>query len=190
MKHIILTLSLFLVTLASAKVEKGDSLIVSIKGVPAEEQAQINGKYRVGLDGNIHLPFLNRVPISAKGLSLSAVARRIENAYINAKVYTTPSISLESLRDQKKEIDGTETNTFITVSGSVAKPGPQRYHSKMTLIDVVSASSPTKFAAQNRVVLIRNGKTYRYDMKIPSHMTLKVYAKDQVILNEKKWTGR
>ncbi len=195
MKLLIL-LSLMLASFAQARIIKGDTLTITIKGVPEGEQGQINGQYEVSKSNQIFLPFLTNMPISTSGLSTSALARRIEAAYRNAQIYTTPTISIQSLNEQKElakirdKITTEEIQKFVTVSGQVGRSGPQPYRPGLRLIDVVSAAGPTTFAAQNRVELLRNGKIYIYDMKIPEHMVEKVYPNDQIILKEKKWNGR
>ena len=45
---ILLLLSLMLASFAHAKITKGDTLVVEIRGVPQAEQGQINGNYHSG----------------------------------------------------------------------------------------------------------------------------------------------
>lgn len=193
---LILLLTLLIASFAQAKIIKGDTLTITIKGVPQEEQVQINGQYEVSTANQIFLPYLTNVPISTSGLSTASLARRIEAAYRNAQIYTTPTISIQSLNvqnDLAKKRDKISTEAiqkFVTVSGQVGRSGPQPYRPGMTLIDVVAAASPTTFAAQNRVELLRNGKIYKYNMKVNSHMIEKVYPNDQIILKEKNWRGQ
>ena len=187
---LLLLLTIMITSLLQAKISKGDNLNISIKGVPTDEQTTINGTYPVSSSGKIHLPYVS--PISASGLSADALARRVEAAYKNAQIYTTPNISITSLKDVESERKKIEEGNqkFVTVSGQVGRSGPQAYRPGLRLIDVVSAAAPNEFAAQNRVELLRNGKTYKYDMKIPAHTVVKVYPNDQIKLNQKKWNGK
>ena len=189
---LLLLLSFLLASLAHAKITKGDTLAIAIRGVPQEEQAQINGSYQVSTDGKVHLPYLSNQAIYANGLTTASLARKIEAAYKNAKIYTTPSISIQSTGElAKKDMERTQDlQKFLTVSGQVGRPGPQQYRPGMKLIDVVSSAGPTTFAAQNRVELLRNGKVYKYDMKVPAHMVELVYPNDQITIKEKNWRGR
>jgi len=189
---ILLLITIALASFAHAAVTKGDNLQIAIKGVPQEEQVQINGNYQVSAGGKIHLPYLTNQPISASGLSTTALSRRIEAAYRNAQIYTTPTISIISLTDQRVEDQRITENIqkFVTISGQVGRPGPQPYRKGLKLIDVVSSAGPTTFAAQNRIELLRNGKIYIYNMKVPEHMVELVYPNDQITVNEKKWNGR
>ncbi len=197
---LILLITLMMASIGYAKVTKGDRLVVMIKGVPKEEQGQINGQYEVDKSGKLHLPYLSTTPITAVGLTPAAVARKIEVAYKKAEIYTDPNISVQSLNEverkkiaadakQKKQV-AEAIQKFLTVSGQVGRPGPQPYRPGLRIIDVVSQAGPTTFAAQNRVELLRNGKVYKYNMKNPQHMVEKVYPNDQITLKEKNVWGK
>ena len=185
-----LLLAIPLTSLVQASISTGDNLKINIKGVPDNEQITISGDYPVSSSGMIHLPYIP--PISASGLSADTLARRVEVAYKNAKIYTTPNISITSLKDQQAEIDKIQGDIqkFVTVTGQVGRSGPQEYRKGLRLIDVVSAAAPNEFAAQNRVELVRNGKLYKYDMKIPAHASVLVYHNDTITLQQKKWNGK
>ncbi len=189
---LILLLTMILASFAQAVINIGDTLTISIKGVPMEEQGQINGSYPVSKAGRIHLPYLSSNPINANGLTVAALARRIEVAYKSAQIYTTPTISIQSLNDQKREAKRTDEaiQKYFTISGQVGSPGPKPFRPNLRMIDVVSQAGPTTFAAQNRVELLRNGKIYKYNMKIPAHMLVKVYPNDQIFLKQKNWIGQ
>ena len=185
-----LILTFLLTSLIQASISKGDNLVIDIKGVPVEEQTTINGSYPVSSLGKIHLPHI--APISASGLSADVLARKVEAAYKNAQIYTTPNISITSRKDSEAEIKKiVESNQkFITVRGQVGRSGPQEYRPGLRLIDVVSAAAPNEFAAQNRVELVRNGTTYKYDMKNTAHASELVYHNDTVTLQQKNWRGK
>jgi polysaccharide export outer membrane protein len=177
---------------AQAIVNTGDTLQLAIKGVPMEEQGQINGEYPVSSAGKIYLPYLSENPITATGLTTAALARKIESAYKAAEIYTTPTISIQSLNEAKREdLKVTQAiQKFVNVSGQVSRPGQQPHRPNLTLIEVVSQAGPTTFAALRRVELLRNKKIYKYDMDIPAHMRVKVYPYDQITVQEKNWRGQ
>lgn len=190
MMKIKLLLIIMMTAHAHAAVKIGDVLSVSIKGVPTDEQGQVNGNYPVSTDGKIYLPYISS--IDASGSNTSAIARKIESAYKSARIYKSPTISIQSLSDSEKEKKkiSDEIQQFLTVSGTVGRPGPLPYRPGLKLIDVVSQSGPTVFAAQNRVELLRDGKITKYNMKIPAHMLVEVYPNDQITLKEKDWKGQ
>lgn len=188
---LLLLLTFMLTSLVHAKISKGEQLSIMIKGVPTDEQATVNGSYPVSTSGKIHLPYIDN-PVSASGVSSDALARRIEAAYKSAGIYTTPTITVTSLKEAEKEKkDIAEANQqFVTIIGQVGRSGPQLLRPNMRLIDVVAAAAPNEFAAQNRVELLRNGVTYYYDMKVAAHTVVKVYSNDQVKLAQKNWRGK
>jgi len=174
---------------AQSKVQPGDSLQIAIKGVPQDEQSQITGVYVVNASGKLKLPLMNQL-ISASG-STTTVALRIESAYKNAGIYTTPTITVSSSRSQAEiDKDLEKLRTFVTVSGQVGRQGPIPYREGMTLNEVVSQASPNTFAALKRVVLLRNGKTYKYNLKDTTHMVLKVYPNDQITVDPVNWLNK
>ncbi len=185
-----LLLSLMMATITQAAVSSGDVLIISIKGVPQDEQVQFSGNYPVSPEGNIHLPHLQGM--SAAGSSTSALARKIEAAYKASEIYRNPTISIQSANDTAITEQGIDQKLakFITVSGKVGAPGSKPYRPGMTLIDAVSQAAPTAFAAQKRVELLRNGKITKYNMEIPEHMMIRVLPNDTITLQEKDWRGQ
>ena len=147
-------------------------------------------------NGTINLPYLSNQPVYVYGLTTSSVSRKVESAYKDAQIYTTPTISIRIMeemkaREQAKQKVTTETlQKYLTVSGQVRLPGPQAYRPDLRLIDVVSKAGPTTFAAQNRVELLRDGKIYKYNMKTPADMIKKVNPNDQITLKEKNMWGK
>ncbi len=143
---ILIIISLLFATMAQAavvedaKVVKGDTLSISIKGVPQDEQTQINGNYPVNSKGGLFLPYLVKTPMAVQGLTCKAIARNIEKAYKEAKIYTTPVILVQKIREHKSGCGGCRLpiGRFLTVSGDVRRPGPQAYRPGLTLMDLVS----------------------------------------------------
>ena len=183
---ILLTALLSLVSLAQTSVTPGDVLSITIKGVPQDEQTSISGNYEVNASGQIKLPYLNNY-VSARG-STSTVARRVEAAYKSAKIYTTPTITINSMR--ASDAITKDIQKFVTVTGQVGRSGPVQYRPGMTINEVVATAAPNTFAATNRVELQRNGKVYKYNLKLPAHRTLKVYPNDQINVPQQNWAGR
>ena len=177
---------------AHAAINSGDTLSISIKGVPEGEQGQINGGYPVSKQGMIRMPYLSDKPISVRGLTLDALARKIEGAYKEAKIFTNPTIAIQSSTSMALAEINTENEVkkYLRVTGEVASAGPMAYREGLTLIDVVSMAGTSTWAAKNRVELVRNGKTYKYDMENQAHMMEKVYPDDHIILRKKTFWGK
>ncbi len=173
---------------AQGKISSGDTLAITIKGVPQEEQIQINGAYPV-TNGRIKIPYISGY-ISASGQSAEAVSRRIEAAYKAAKIYNNPTISIAVQSFRKTEAERHKVQKFVTLSGEVSRPGPLPFRPGMTISEAVFSGAPSTFGATNRVILIRNGKTYKYNMKDTTHMSVKLYANDHIKVPQKNMWGK
>ena len=90
-----------------------------------QEQSKFDGSYTVDSNGFIFLPLLNN-GLKASGVSSSKLARKIEDAYREAEIYTNPRINVISNKDEEaQKIDA----QIVTVGGFVAGPGPSSIHS-------------------------------------------------------------
>ncbi|MGJ8656411.1 MAG: polysaccharide biosynthesis/export family protein [Akkermansiaceae bacterium] len=177
----------------SVKVEKGDTLVIAIRGVPPEDQAQINGNYQVNSKGELYLPYISKSPIKAEGLSAGIIAKNIERIYQEAEIYTAAAISVTKQIVRKTSCGpgcGHVSKRYLTVSGQVDRAGPQVYGPGFTLFHVVSLARPKAVVALNRVELLRHGKVYKYDMKIEAHKNERVYPMDQITLRTKRVIGK
>jgi protein involved in polysaccharide export with SLBB domain len=83
------------IAVASGSIKVGDNLRITIKGVPVGEKGRIDGQYIVGESGTIRLPIVDQ-SLAATGLTPEVLARRIEKAYRDSQIYTTPTIEVIS----------------------------------------------------------------------------------------------
>ena len=115
-------LLLFLLSVAacvqplSAQIKKNSKLQISVMGVPVGEQARINSTYPVDANGNIRMWEIGT--IRAAGLTSTNLAKKIEQAYKNAEIYTTPAIIIQEIGNVDQELV-----MQVTVSGSVHSAG-------------------------------------------------------------------
>ncbi len=164
-------------------IEPGAAIQITVQGVPLGEQGRINAVYPVSKKGYITMWHIGA--IRASGFTPDVLARKIEVAYRNAEIYTSPTIQI--LSDSTQNI----TQQIITVGGKVRAPGPKPFARGMTLYDaVMAAGGPTEFGAISRVKLYRNGKAYEYDLGKGAHKLLKIYPKDTIDIPQKDWLGR
>lgn len=182
----LLLLALLVLAVVPAKlvgqIEPGSAIEITIQGVPPTEQSRINATYPVSEKGYITMWQIGT--IKASGLQTDALARKIEAAYRQAEIYTSPTIQI--LADSSDKL----TQQQVTVGGKVRAPGPKPYVRNMTLYDaVMAAGGPTEFGAINRVKLYRNGKAYTYNLKQGQHKLLKVYPRDTIDVPEKNIWG-
>lgn len=155
----------------------GAPLQISISGVPVAEQGRLNATYPVSQDGYISMWKIGRV--KASGMSKSALALSIASKYKAAEIYTDPVFQILNTEDIKGD------NQLVTIGGQVKSPGPKQWTKGMTLYTAVqSAGGETPFAAMNRVILYRNGKSYVFDLTTNAHKAEKVYALDVIEVPE------
>ncbi|MFC4993731.1 polysaccharide biosynthesis/export family protein [Rubritalea tangerina] len=192
-KLIAFFLALFATGLAlqAGSVSSGEKVTITIKGVPASEQASINGEYVVADNGLLYMPML-KSGVKASGSSSSTVARRIEEAYKGAKIYSNPRITIITVRDEiKLEGIGKRENQFVTVSGEVKRDGPVQYRNGMTIYEAIAtAGGVDTFGAMNRVVLERNGRETKIDLKTSEGRRVKVQVGDNITVPQKNAFGR
>jgi len=187
MKYIICLLSLFLCigeTYGASKISRGESITLTIKGVPHNEQVKISGEYVIGEDGMLHIPFIEGV--RASGVSSSSLARTIEKAYMEAEVYTAPRISIVTARDKAET--QTFAQKFVTVGGKVRRPGAVPYQEGMTLLQaIMQAGDANEFGAMNRVELMRGNQREVYNLKDPRSKSrnIKVRPNDTITIPQR-----
>lgn len=183
----ILTLLIAVLSLASANaqiVRTGQTLQISITGVPVSEKGRLDATYSVSGDGYIEMWMIGKV--KASGLSKSALATKIASQYKAAQIYTNPVFQVFSGEDAKAQ-----DNQFFTVGGQVRSPGQKQWTQGMTLYSAIQgAGGETPYAAMNRVKLYRNGQAYVYDMKRQDHKGVKIYSRDVIEVPEGNLIGR
>ncbi|MFT5882920.1 MAG: protein involved in polysaccharide export with SLBB domain, partial [Crocinitomicaceae bacterium] len=172
-------------------VTSGEKITITIKGVPVSEQQSINGEYVVDGSGKLYLPML-KGGIKASGSTSSSVARRIEAAYSDAKIYTNPRITILTVKDDIVGEDiAKRNNQFVTVSGEVKRDGPVQYRNDMTIYEsIATAGGVDTFGAMNRVTLERDGKETILDLKKSASRTFRVRVGDVITVPQKNAFGR
>jgi protein involved in polysaccharide export with SLBB domain len=193
-KALFLLISLMALSLTSVHasyVTSGEKITITIKGVPVSEQQSINGEYVVDGSGKLYLPML-KGGIKASGSTSSSVARRIEAAYSDAKIYTNPRITILTVKDDIVGEDiAKRNNQFVTVSGEVKRDGPVQYRNDMTIYEsIATAGGVDTFGAMNRVTLERDGKETILDLKKSASRTFRVRVGDVITVPQKNAFGR
>ena len=174
-------------SLQAAQISANTTLNISIKGVPAGEQAKFDGGYPVDVNGFIYLPLL-RPGIKASGLSSAKLARDNEKAYRDAEIYVNPRINVISNKDEAaQQIDA----QIVTVGGFVGGPGPIPYTRGMTLFEAVTAAGgASTFGSDKRVELHRGGvKIGTYNIRLAKDMKIPIYPGDTIKVPQKTVFG-
>lgn len=175
-------ISLFVLSLISpafAAIQAGDALSITIKGVPASEQAAINGKYIVGKNGQLKVPLAD-VIVSATGLDHDQLSRSIENVYKKSQIYARPVITVESLAEVAP------SRITVSVGGMVKRAGPVAYHPGMTLLQAIQgAGDMTMFGTKKRIFLTRGKVAKKLDLRKKEHQQFKLEAGDAIVVDQK-----
>ena len=169
------------------KLSEGDTLQITVRGVPASEQQGINGDYTVDDRGGVRLPHLE-APLNAKGLSASQFARAAEEAYRKAGIYRAPAIEVVSKADIKAP------GAMISVGGHVARDGRFPFQKGMTVLQAIDgAGGRNEFASRN-IYLYRGGKRVCLDFNNLSHKNIALQQGDSLQVAQRpalvdRWKG-
>lgn len=184
------TLLLFLLSctailqpLSAQGIQKSSKLQITIMGVPPGENSRIDNTYPVDASGNIRMWEVGT--IRAAGLTSTALAKKIEQAYKTAQIYTSPTIIIQKIGDADEELQ-----QIITISGSVQRPGPIQYSSGMTLAQAIAAAGgPSTFGTTKRVSVYREGTKYSLSPLVnDKHKLERVYPGDTIeVAGVKAW---
>ena len=136
----------------------GDSIVIKISGVPAEEIAVVSTTYDISDNGTVNLPYIGQV--RAAGMRPSALQQSIQGAYRSAEIFTHPTIQVAPNRGE-----GANTQV-IFVSGEVRTPSRITLSPGMTVSGSITAAGGfTDFASPRRVKLIRGGRSMELDCR-------------------------
>jgi protein involved in polysaccharide export with SLBB domain len=163
---------------AFAGIEPGNAMKLTLRGVAAEEQAKIDGEYRVGESGTVRLPLLEAL-IPARGLTAEQFARAAEKAYRDAGIYARPAIEVEM---QLADPDGQDPK--ISVGGHVRRAGPIPFRKTMTLLEAIQAAGDRDEFGGRNIRLIRKGKTTLLDFRKQEVKNLLLEPFDSIIVDQ------
>jgi protein involved in polysaccharide export with SLBB domain len=134
---------------SSAVLRPGDSLTVTLQGVPDPSVNTV----QIDEQGLISLPYVGA--LSAAGVSTAGLSQRIRETYIARKIYTTLDVSV------------TVTERYVYVGGEVAHPGRITWSPDLTVAKAVQAAGGfTLYARETAVNLNRDNGAYILDVKL------------------------
>lgn len=124
-----------------------DPITITMSGIP-EQQKMIEEV--VDEKGCINLTHIGTIEVV--GCTASELEDKIERAYIEGDIYRNVNINVMM-----------HSQSFY-VRGEVKMPGRYPLTTGTTLLQAISsAKGYTEYANQKKIILIRNGKKYRYD---------------------------
>jgi protein involved in polysaccharide export with SLBB domain len=158
----------------------GDEVEVSLKGVPAGEQEQFNGRYTVR-EGGIRLPLLEGL-VPVVGMAVDQAARTAETAYRKAGIYENPAIEMRVLRG--KDVAGDDA--LVSVGGRVKRAGQVPYRKGMTLTQAIQAAGDRDDFGGSTVILERAGKARKLDYRKQEDRNLPLLPNDTITVQQRK----
>lgn len=180
----------FVIALASmlspvmAQIQPGQSVIIKIMGVSAEEKEKINETYPVAKTGTVNLPMVGE--IRAAGLESHELAKSIEKAYRDGGIYNSPAIQVIANNNQ-----GAVADQEVHLGGRVRAPGARPFKDGLTVFQAVQAAGGAdEFGALNRVIVWRIGKSLTVDLETAEGKAMVTRPDDTIEVPEKNWRGR
>jgi protein involved in polysaccharide export with SLBB domain len=155
----------------------GDDVQVVLKGVPVEEQGQVNGVYAVH-EGGVRLPLLEGL-VPARGLTLEQFARAAERAYQVQGIYAKPAIEVKVIQP-----DG--GGPQVNVGGYVGRPGFVPFRKGLTLLQAIQAAGDRTEFGGGKIVLVRGGQARELDFTKQEHRNLRLEANDTVTVKQRR----
>ncbi|MCH2060566.1 MAG: SLBB domain-containing protein [Verrucomicrobiales bacterium] len=139
------------------QLEKGQSFLLRLAGVPADDQASISQTYTISDTGTIKLLYLEK-EMEVNGLRPSELARKIEEAYRQAEIFTKPNITITL-----GEASGVQR--YASILGQVKSPGTVGIIPGLTMLDAIARCGGfNPFANARKVKLTRAGKASYHDL--------------------------
>ncbi|WP_397382032.1 polysaccharide biosynthesis/export family protein [Prosthecobacter sp.] len=150
----------------------GDRIVLSIRGIPAEDASQISKVYDISDGGTINL--MNVGEVKAAGFKPSELQRVIEQTYIKHEVYMFPTVTVWDARAG-----------LIYVTHVGRKNFPRPYNPSMTLLKTIAMTGRFSFRGNGPIKLIRNGVTTEFkdkDLGRDPSRNFKLQPDDQIIV--------
>lgn len=168
---------------ASAQIEAGKSINITISGVPDQDRATVTGTYPVSESGMINMPFIGQV--RAAGMRNEELQSSLQSRYKSAGIYTNPTIQVIA-----NSIGATVAQETVIVGGQVRRPGPVPYAKELTLWGAIQAAGgATEFGSMGRVKLTRNGSQKTYDVNKSQFMQIPLQRNDTIDVPQKNLIG-
>jgi polysaccharide export outer membrane protein len=168
---------------AVSQIKAGRAIQITIQGVPADEQARINGIYPVSEAGSINMPFVGTV--RAAGMMPANLQTILESLYKSQGIYTSPTFQV--IASSAESID----EEVVHVGGKVRRTGPVKFIEGLTLYQAIQAAGGAdEFGSMRRVKLFRGGTQRQYDLTQSQFMRVPLEQGDTIEVPQKDWLGR
>lgn len=169
---------------ASAQIQAGKAINITISNVPSQDQQTINNVYPVSDSGMINMPFIGQV--KAVGMRNEELASSLQSRYQSMGIYTHPTIQVINNSVNKSIVEET-----VTLGGQIRKTGPVLFYKGLTIWQAIqNAGGPTEFGSMYRVTLFRDGNQKTYDLTKTEFMKIELQRNDAIDIPQKNPWGR
>lgn len=160
----------------------GAEIIVTLRNVPAEDKANVDGKYTVSqVDGTISLPYLSS-GIKAQGKTARQLEDLIKAKYVDEQIYTHPIVSVQvGSEDEIKALN----QRYVQVTGYVARKSNLPYRPDMTLISALVDCGDITDYGSRYIQVTRRGQTRIYDYFSARDRAIKLQPNDVINVNQR-----
>jgi len=162
------------------RLEKGQSFLLRLAGVPADDQSSISQTYTISDTGTIKLLYLEE-EMSVSGMRPSELARKIEAAYKVADIFTKPNITITL-----GEASGVQR--YASILGQVKSPGTVGIVPGLTMLDAIARCGGfNPFSNARKVKLTREGKATFHDLSQTTNKdNIKIKSNDIITIPQRR----
>lgn len=179
--HLLIFSLLTVPVFGQAVIKAGRAIEVSIQGIDPKEKPRIDGRYLVGADGRVRLPYLADRGVQAAGLRPDELAMSLQAAYKRDQIFRTPTIQVFAAEQEELDMQ------VVHVGGKVKNSGAKEFAEGLTLWQAIQAAGgATEFGSMRRVRLFRDGKIRQYDVTKPDAMQIRLRPDDTIEVPEKR----
>lgn len=159
------------------RAEKGSTIQVMLKNIPAEDVATVSSDYVVNRgDGTITLPYLkNRIRVV--GMTARDIETVVRNQYVAQEIYSDPIVQV-ILNKGEVPVD----TRFIQVAGFVGKKSNLPYREGITLIEALLECGDITDYGSRKIQITRGTVTRTYDYFSARDRNIRLLPKDVIFV--------
>lgn len=168
--------------ITEARAVKGGVVTITLKNIPSEDMANVNGEYPVShSDGTIALPYLEK-RLYVAGKTARQVEEMAQAQYIQQKIYSQPIVQA-SVTNKEEAVEA--MTRYIMVSGYVASKRNLKYRKGMTLIEAILECGDITDFGSRRIQVTRKNITRTYDYFSARDRDLKLQPDDKIYVQKR-----
>lgn len=159
-----------------AKAVRGAAITVTLKNIPSEDTASVNGDYNVDRgDGTIAMPYL-KGRIKVDGMTARAIESSIRSRYLAEKIYSDPIVQVQVGNKGEMGVD----TRFVMVSGYVGAKKNLPYREGISLIEALLECGDITDYGSRKIQITRGSVTRTYDYFSARDRNIKLQPNDVI----------